>query len=488
MPAARTARRGDGMARLDAVVVRLASVCLWATAAVFGLFTALLVWMPAAAAVGRDSSGAVCAGVVLGEALAAALAPRWPQPMRGCRRPARPAGHRGRRQQPGHGRSGPGDRPGRPARGAGDGPGRPARRLRRGRIGAAAGVAAGARPAPRLVCRQRPRRAAGADRARAVAAGRARRGRWLAGGARWSWAPRAPPTSASSASAACCALSADAYWELDAHLRLSAVTHRTQRPPGAVRRRSRWARCPGSCRTSPATRRCSTACRPTSGRARPFRDVPIAWQARDGLRHFLISGEPRLDARRRLPRLLGRGARRQRRPAGAAGAGCAPSRATTTCSSASRRRWCCTATGASSTPTRRRWICSASTTCRACRAATCSTSTSRGDSRERARGAPGSCRRMPPGEALPVSRVPRCSAPGGRLAIVRATGVARRDRARPRRAVDLRRRHRAPGGRRRGAPLRGAAVAPGGQQPGRDHAHRAGQRPLRDGQPPLRSV
>jgi PAS domain S-box-containing protein len=87
-------------------------------------------------------------------------------------------------------------------------------------------------------------------------------------------------------------ISADAYWELDAVLRLTAVT---------TERSARTARSGEAAIGSIPWELPAFACDPEVldglqadlGARQSFRDVPIAWRTRDGVRHFLVSGEPR---------------------------------------------------------------------------------------------------------------------------------------------------------------------------------------------------
>lgn len=291
MPAARTARRGDGMARLDAVVVRLASVCLWATAVVFGLFTALLVWMPAPPPSAATAAG-VCAGVVLGEALAAALAPRWPQPMVVAGGLLALLGIAVTASSLGMGAAAP-------AIGLAALHAALAMALAGLRGGSA--VAGSALLLVWLLALGQHRgwfAASGPDTplalivlVQSLLVVLAAAGGWLA--ARLVVGATRAADEREQRFRGLLRISADAYWELDAALRLSAVT---------TERSGRPAQSGGEALGAVPWELPAFVCDPEVldglqaelGARQAFRDVPIAWQARDGLKHFLISGEPRL--------------------------------------------------------------------------------------------------------------------------------------------------------------------------------------------------
>jgi len=92
------------------------------------------------------------------------------------------------------------------------------------------------------------------------------------------------------------AIAADAYWELGPDLRLTALTRERSggRSIGPDRGLGRlpW-ELPGL-RVDPDT---LDRLQADLESRQPFRDLPLAWQDESGLRHFLVSGEPRSDAR-----------------------------------------------------------------------------------------------------------------------------------------------------------------------------------------------
>ena len=236
-------------------------------------------------------------------------------------------------------------------------------------------------------------------------------------------------------------------------------------------------------------RRRSTRYRADLEARQPFRDLPVRWRTRAerSPHHFIVSGEPRFDARGVSSATGAWRATSRAEVAGAPGAARPPSALPASCSRARRRRWCCTATAS---------VLDANAAALALfgfadldvddRRRPARRPTTGGDSRERARRAHGRC-------SSRCRSARRCRSPSSACASRAAGASWRRPPAcastprRPGDAVDLRRRHRAPARRRRGAPLGGAAVAPGGDQPRRDHADRPADRPLRDGQRDLRA-
>ncbi len=87
-------------------------------------------------------------------------------------------------------------------------------------------------------------------------------------------------------------LSADAYWELDAGMRLSSLSLERSGEPtrsgadalGAV---------PWELPALLADAEVLDQVQADLGARQPLRDVPLAWQGRRGVRHYLVSGEPR---------------------------------------------------------------------------------------------------------------------------------------------------------------------------------------------------
>ena len=163
----------------------------------------------------------------------------------------------------------------------------------------------------------------------------ARPGRRAAGLARGRAATCAPPRSASSAFAACWRMAADAYWEIDD--RVPPGRAATRQAPNAAARCATTAPRPGA--LGAAAVRLSTPTRWTllqadleRARALPRPAGAAGCGAPGSVRALPGQRRAALRRARRLPRLLGRGARRHRRRAGARRRWRPPRRATRTCS------------------------------------------------------------------------------------------------------------------------------------------------------------
>ena len=91
-------------------------------------------------------------------------------------------------------------------------------------------------------------------------------------------------------------ITADAYWELDPQYRLLAIT-RERSGGGPLEDRAAIGNVPWDLPAFHCDPETLDQLQADLGARQRFRDVPVQWQGRSGLRHFMLSGEPRIDAR-----------------------------------------------------------------------------------------------------------------------------------------------------------------------------------------------